>query len=161
MAQKAKKELAKANTSTLNNLHVATLTVHALFWLWRLLFAARSVWAYAILSLPSLLCEYVLESTGRPKYDAATRALKSSGDDMAAAGLTEYMFDVVWVTWASIVLVVLFGNWAWWLMAVVPVYAIYIGSGLLGMGRQKMAQMQDPQGPQGPQQGNRKMRRAA
>jgi hypothetical protein len=158
MAQKAKKDRARSNTTALNNLHMGSVVVHALFILFHLVVSSRSLLTYALLSAPSFICEYILESTGRPKYDAATKALKSSGEDMAASGLTEYMFDVVWVTWASIIAVLLFGNWGWLLWAVLPGYGLYLGSGLLGFGRQQLAQMQaaDEAAPQG----NRRSRRA-
>jgi len=40
-------------------------------------------------------------------------ALKSSGEDLAAEGLTEYLFDIVWVTWGCLVAVLVLGNWGW------------------------------------------------
>jgi hypothetical protein len=159
MAQKAKKDRARANTAALNTLHLGALIVNTLFLVSNFLFRSRSLLAYAIISAPSFLCEFVLERSGRPTYDPDTKALRSAGEDLASPGLTEYMFDVVWVTWAAAVAVVLFGNWAWLLWAVVPAYGFYIGSGLLGMGKQKMAQMQETN-EQAPQ-GNRRSRRAA
>lgn len=164
MAQKAKKDRAKSNAAALNNLHIGTASVHLLFLAFTFLIRSRSLVAYGLLSAPSLICEYVLESSGRPKYDAQTNALIKSGEDLNAQGLTEYMFDVIWVTWASLVAVVLFGNWGWLLWALVPAYGLYMASGLLGMGRQKLAQMQgtgaDQAQAQAPQ-GNRRSRRAA
>ncbi|KAH8588916.1 hypothetical protein B0O99DRAFT_524142 [Bisporella sp. PMI_857] len=162
MAQKAKKDRAKANATTLNNLHTGTLAINVLFLLSSFIFRRRSLLAYAILSAPSLICSYILETTGRPKYDTATGALKSSGEDLAAAGLTEYMFDVIWVTWASQVIVMLFGNWGWLLWSVVPVFGAYKGYGLLGMAKGLMGGGQQGQIPE--QQvpaGNRKQRRMA
>lgn len=162
MAQKAKKDRAKSNTAALSNLHIGSATVHTLFLAFHFLFRSRSLLAYGLLSAPSLICQYVLEVSGRPKYDPSTKALKSSGEDLAAPGLTEYMFDVIWVTWASLVSVMLFGNWGWLLWAVLPAYGLYLGSGLLGMGKQKLAQMQgagDDSAAAAPQ-GNRKARRA-
>ncbi|KAF4619000.1 hypothetical protein G7Y89_g14846 [Cudoniella acicularis] len=163
MAQKAKKDRAKSNTSTLNNLHIGTLAVNGVFLLFNLLFRRRSLLAYILLSIPCFIAEYILESTGRPKYDANTKALKSSGEDLAAPGLTEYMFDVIWITWASLVSVMLFGNWGWILWAIVPVYGAYKGYGLLGMARGMMGGNQGARMPEeqmaGP--GNRRQRRAA
>ncbi|GAO14088.1 uncharacterized protein UV8b_06489 [Ustilaginoidea virens] len=161
MAQKAKKDRAKSNTTALNNLHIGSLLVHGLFLVSHLVFRSRSLVAYGLFAAPSFICEYVLEASGRPKYDAATGALKSAGEDLAAAGLTEYLFDVVWVTWASAIAVVLLGNWGWLLWAVVPAYGAYLGSGLWGMGRRNLAQMQDRDSPGAPPRGNRKARRAA
>jgi hypothetical protein len=162
MAQKAKKDRAKANAAALQNLHIGSLTVHTIFMLSHfLLHRHRSLPLWGLFSAPSLICEYVLESSGRPKYDASTGALKNAGEDLGAQGLTEYMFDVIWVTWGAVVLVALFGNWAWWLWMVVPAYGVYMGSGLLGMGRQKMAQMQGAGAEEPAPQGNRRSRRAA
>lgn len=162
MAQKAKKDRAKSNSSALNTLHIGSLTVNVLFLLSHFLFRPRSLVTYGLFATPSFICQYVLEISGRPKYDAATGALKTAGEDLSNAGLTEYMFDVIWVTWACTVVVMLFGNWGWFLWAIVPAYGVYLGKGLLGMGRQKMAEMQGGDGSAGAApQGNRRARRAA
>jgi len=162
MAQKAKKDRAKANAATLNNLHIGTLAINLLFLISSLLFRRRSLLTYAILSIPSLICSYILETTGRPKFDPSTNALKSSGEDLAAPGLTEYMFDVVWITWASLLAVMLFGNWGWLLWAVVPIYGGYKGYGLIGMAKGMMGGGQQGQMPeQQASTGNRKQRRMA
>ncbi|RYP67641.1 hypothetical protein DL769_005712 [Monosporascus sp. CRB-8-3] len=165
MAQKARKDRAKSNAAALNNLHIGTLIVNTLFVLFNLLFKKRSTLLYVLLSIPSFLCEFVLETMGRPKYDPQTKALKKSGEDLSAPGLTEYMFDVIWVTWASVVLVILFGNWGWLLWGVVPAYGAYKGFGLLGAARGMAGmagmQQQQQQGNAAPVAGNRKQRRAA
>ena len=170
MAQKAKKDRAKANAAALSNLHIGSAVAHVVFLTFNLALASsrRSLLAYAILSAPSLACEYALESSGRPRRDPATGALRSSGEDLAAPGLTEYMFDVVWVTWASLACVVAFGDWGWLLWGVVPAYGLYMGSGLLGMGKQMLmgggggggGGMMGEQAAEAPQ-GNRRSRRAA
>lgn len=163
MAQKAKKDRAKSNAAALNNLHIGAAVVNVLFLAWNFLFKSRSLLAYVLLSLPSFVCQYFLENAGRPKFDPATGALRSSGEDLAASGLTEYMWDVVWVTWACQVLVMLFGNWFWLLWVVVPAYGAFKGYGLFGQARQ-MAGLQGMQGMQGQESapaGNRKQRRAA
>lgn len=164
MAQKAKKDRAKSNAQALNNLHIGAAVANGLFLAWALLFRSRSLVVYALLSLPSFICQFALEKAGRPKFDAATGALKSAGEDLSAQGLTEYMWDVVWITWGCQVLVMLFGNWLWLLWAVVPAYGGYKGYGLLGMAKQ-LSGMQKMQGMEGqeavPAAGNRKQRRAA
>lgn len=164
MAQKAKKDRAKANTASLNNLHIGTLTINGLFILFNILFRRRSFLTYLILSIPCLIAEFILETTGRPKYDVSTKALKTSGEDLAAPGLTEYMFDVIWVTWASLISVMVFGNWGWLLWATIPVFGAYKGYGLFGMARGLMGGGQGGQVPaeqQAAPPGNRKQRRAA
>jgi hypothetical protein len=162
MAQKAKKDRAKANAIALNNLHMGTLGLNVLFILFNLLIKRRSLIAYALFSIPCLTVEYMLETTGRPKFDAHTRALKSAGEDLAAPGLTEYMFDIVWITWASMVVVILFGNWGWICYSVVPIYGAYKGYGLLGMAKGMMGSGQQGQVAEEPVgSGNRRQRRAA
>lgn len=162
MAQKAKKDRAKANATTLNNLHIGTLAANGLFILFCLLFRRRSLLTYLLFSMPAFIAEFVLEKTGRPKYDATTKALKTSGEDLAAQGLTEYLFDVVWVTWFSLISVMIFGNWGWIVWAVVPAYGAYKGYGLLGMARGMMGGAQTGQMPEEQQvAGNRRQRRAA
>ncbi|KAK2003396.1 DUF788-domain-containing protein, partial [Colletotrichum falcatum] len=160
MAQKAKKDRAKSNAAALNNLHIGSAVVNIGFLLFYFFTKSRSIFWFFLLSAPALVCELILERTGRPKYDTAG-GLKTSGEDLAASGLTEYMFDVIWVTWASVILVILFGNWAWVLWLCVPAYGAYAGVGLLGAGK-RMAQMggaannQEPTPPV-----NRRQRRAA
>ncbi|KXX73289.1 Meiotically up-regulated gene 69 protein [Madurella mycetomatis] len=158
MAQKARKDRAKSNSAALNNLHIGSLIVNSLFLLSHSVFRTRSLLLWFILSLPSFVCQFALERTGRPRYDPTTKALKSSGEDLGAAGLTEYMFDVIWVTWGAAILVALFGNWAWLLWAVVPAYGVYKGFGMMGAAKQ-MAQMGADANPA--PAGNRKQRRAA
>ncbi|KAK4199075.1 hypothetical protein QBC40DRAFT_87426 [Triangularia verruculosa] len=160
MAQKARKDRAKSNVATLNNLHLGSLIVNGLFLLLNFIFRSRSLLTWFILSLPSFVCQFILEKSGRPIYDPSTNALRSSGEDLAAPGLTEYMFDVVWVTWAAAILVALFGNWAWFLWAVVPAYGIFKGYGMLGAARQ-MAQLGGGNAEGAAPVGNRKQRRAA
>ncbi|KAI0439282.1 hypothetical protein F4803DRAFT_50439 [Xylaria telfairii] len=160
MAQKARKDRAKANAATLKNLHIGTLIVNTLFILFNLLFKRRSLLLYILYSIPSIICELVLESTGRPKYEPSTNVLKTAGEDLSAPGLTEYMFDVIWVTWASMVLVVLIGNWGWALWCVIPAYGAVKAFDLLGAARgMQQAQQQQAAGAQ--PAGNRKQRRAA
>jgi hypothetical protein len=163
MAQKARKDRAKANITALNNLHIGTLTLNILFLLYNFLWRRRSFLVYVILSIPSLICEFILERSGRPSYDN-NGSLKAAGEDLAAEGLTEYMFDVIWVTWGCLVVVMLFGNWGWLLWAVLPAYGAVKGYSLLGMARGMMggAQGQGLQGAEEPAiPGNRKQRRMA
>ena len=164
MAQKAKKDRAKANISTLNTLHIGTLTFNLLFLLFTLLLRRRSYLLYAFLSLPSFIAQFILERTGRPKFDLSTKALKSAGEDLAAPGLTEYMFDVIWVTWLCLVLVMLVGNWGWLVWSAIPAYGVWKGYGLLGMAKGMMGASQGggmPSEEQVAAGGNRRQRRAA
>ncbi|KAG0641836.1 hypothetical protein HOY80DRAFT_700388 [Tuber brumale] len=138
MANKAAKQLARANTATLNRTHIITLALHTLFILYRLLYRTGSWSKYATLSLPSLVVEVYLERLGRPKYsspsggggDGGSSVLVSAGEDMEAKGVTEYMWDIVYVTWGVLGLVGVVGEWGWWVLAIVPIYAVYLAVGM-------------------------------
>lgn len=160
MAQKARKDRAKSNAAALNNLHIGSLAVNGLFLLFHYFFKTRSLFWWFLVSIPSFACQFTLERTGRPVYDPSTGALKSSGEDLGAEGLTEYMFDVIWVTWATTVLVIFFGNWFWLMWAIVPAYGAYKGFGLMGAARQ-LAQLNGMSAEGAAPAGNRKQRRAA
>jgi hypothetical protein len=163
MAQKARKDRAKSNTTALNNLHIASLAVNGLFLLFHYFFKTRSLFWWFLVSIPGFACQFTLERTGRPSYDPSTGALKSSGEDLAAQGLTEYMFDVIWVTWGTVLLVIFFGNWFWLLWAIVPAYGAYKGYGLMGAARQlgQLNGMGAGSAEAAAPAGNRKQRRAA
>ncbi|CUS12018.1 unnamed protein product [Tuber aestivum] len=158
MANKAAKQLARANTATLNRTHLTTLVLHTLFILYRLLYRSGSWRKYVILSLPSLVIEVYLERLGRPKYasggNGGPPVLVSAGEDMEGKGVTEYMWDIVYVTWGVLGLVGVAGEWGWWVWAIVPMYAVYLAVGMYrgmsGMmpGMSPPAATATPEGPQ-------------
>lgn len=91
---------------------------------------------YTLLSLPGLAIEFYLDRAAKPTYDPDGK-IRSGGEDLDAQGLTEFMWDVLYWTWINVILVIIFGNRAWWLYVIVPAYAIYAAvttaSGLKGM----------------------------
>lgn len=64
--------------------------------------------------------QFQLELVGTPKYDAKG-GLVSSGSDLGQAGLTEYMFDVLYLTWGIQLLVACTTTYAWWLYLIVSI----------------------------------------
>ncbi|KAF8251349.1 hypothetical protein K440DRAFT_653172 [Wilcoxina mikolae CBS 423.85] len=129
MANKSSKSLARTNLATLQRTHLTTLSLHAIFILYRLFFRRGSITKYILLSLPSLLIEFYLDKLGRPRYHASGE-LRSPGEDLAAAGVTEYLWDIVYVTWIVLGLVGVLGEWAWWAGLIVPAYAAFLAWGL-------------------------------
>jgi hypothetical protein len=153
-----------SNSTALNNLHIGSLIVNLLFLALHILFRSRSLFRWFLISIPSFVCQGFLEWSGRPSYDPQTHALRKSGEDLGAQGLTEYMFDVIWVTWGVTVLAALFGNWAWYLWANVPAFGIYKVFGMASAAKKMASGMSgtvmDGAGAGAPA-GNRKQRRAA
>lgn len=48
----------------------------------------------------------------------------ASGTDLTAAGFTDFVFDILYISWFSLGLSILFDA-AWWAMLVIPVFAAY------------------------------------
>ena len=84
--------------------------------------------------------EFWLEKIGRPQY-AENGELRKSGEDLDAKGLTEFMWDVLYWTWACIAAAALVGNRAWWMYAVVPVYSTWMASTMILNMKKGMAGM--------------------
>ncbi|KZF21689.1 hypothetical protein L228DRAFT_261832 [Xylona heveae TC161] len=135
MAQKAAKQLAARNAQLLKRTHLIALSLHGFFLLLRLvLFRSQSTRStltpYLLLSAPALLVEFWFERIGRPKYvtrpGSSTAELKNSGEDLEAKGLTEYLWDVLYWTWGCIAVAAVFGNRAWWLWIVIPLYSVWL-----------------------------------
>ncbi|EGD93572.1 hypothetical protein TMEN_4039 [Trichophyton mentagrophytes] len=127
MAQKAAKTLAARNTSLLLRTHITTASLHAVLLLLHFVFGRpASLWKYLLLTSPTLVIEFYFERLGRPRYDAASGALRSPGEDLDAPGLTEYCWDVLYWTWGCMGAACIFGDYGWWMWVVVPLYSIWL-----------------------------------
>ncbi|KAF2721113.1 hypothetical protein K431DRAFT_320591 [Polychaeton citri CBS 116435] len=126
MAQKALKTLAQKNAQTLQRTHLISLGINLLFLLLSLIFRFnRSFYKYLAFNAPALVIEFWFERIARPTY-TSDGELRKAGEDLEAKGLTEWMWDVLYWSWACLVLVSLGGDWAWWLWGLVPVYSAYL-----------------------------------
>ena len=142
MLQKAAKSLAVRNASTLQRTHLISLFLNTVFILLRyFLGRPKALLPYLLLSTPAFAIEFYLERVGRPTYNA-DGSLRKSGDDLEAKGITEYMWDVLYWTWACIGAACLFGDRGWWLYLAVPIYSAYLAVTTFGGMRQSLAGMQ-------------------
>jgi len=117
----------------LQRVHLISIVINLTFLGLRFVFLARSLTRYIVLSLPALILEFYLDRLGRPTYSAdGSNTLLRSGEDLDAKGLTEFMWDIVYWTWINVVLVILFGDRAWWAYLVVPGYIIYLAATTIG-----------------------------
>ncbi|KOS13334.1 hypothetical protein Malapachy_0256 [Malassezia pachydermatis] len=48
------------------------------------------------------------------------------GEDLSQAGLTAYMFDVIYITWFVHITTALLSRYFWWTFALIPMYALYL-----------------------------------
>lgn len=117
MARKAAKTTANRNSEILKRTQLIALAVHGLYLILRILLFRRSltrgaIITYVVLSLPSVVIQIVFERNSKPKYNE--NELRSSGEDLEAKGLTEWMWDVLYWTWICIGMAAVFGDWAWY-----------------------------------------------
>lgn len=124
MANAAAKKLATANTASLKQLHLLSLSVNGIFWLIYMIWRRNiSLKYYIFMSLPAFFLQYQLERIGRPRYDA--NGLVAPGEDLNQKGLTEWFHDIIYVTLLCDILVLVFGsNWPWVLYMAIPGYAV-------------------------------------
>lgn len=132
MARKAAKSLASRNTFILTRNHLITAALHLFFLILQILLVRPRSWLmYVTFCFPASVIEVYLDMIGRPEY-SHDGFLRRPGEDLDAKGLTEYMWDVVYWTWINIPLVLIFGNKAWWLYSVVPLYTVYLAATTVG-----------------------------
>ena len=100
---------------------------------------------YFFLSSPALAIEFWLEKIGRPII-ASSGEVKRSGEDLEAKGLTEYLWDVLYWSWACTFVAAVFGNKAWWAWSVIPLYSVWLAWTTFGGMRHGLAGMAGQQG---------------
>ncbi|MCJ1464191.1 hypothetical protein MMC07_002804 [Pseudocyphellaria aurata] len=145
MAQKAAKQLAARNAAILYRMHLISLGINVSFVLLRytLLQASSSratYLLYFVLASPAFAIQFWLEKIGRPAT-AQNGDLQKPGADLEAQGLMEYLWDVLYWSWGCIVAATVFGNKAWWLWAVIPLYSLWLAYTTFGGIKQSMGGM--------------------
>jgi hypothetical protein len=126
-------------------MHLISLGNNLLFLFLRLIiyrakYTRNTLLLYVVFSAPALGIEFWLEKIGRPTY-AEDGELRRSGEDMDAKGLTEFMWDVLYWTWACVAAAAFLGNTAWIMYAVVPIYSMWMASSMFLNMKQGMAGM--------------------
>jgi hypothetical protein len=134
--QSAKKQVA-SNNKILKEIHLVSGISFVVFAVCNFLLHRPSNWKpFVIFSIPAALCLYTLEKTGRPLVDSTGKIIRT-GQDLAQEGLTEYLFDIIYLTVLFNLLSLLFNTTKiWWLYLVIPGFAAYKLYGLVNAGRQ-------------------------
>ncbi|CAE6407707.1 unnamed protein product [Rhizoctonia solani] len=128
MANASAKKVAAQNEVAIRNLQMGMLIANALYWILRLLFrrpllAGGPTSLYILTFIPTVVLYRHLTSIGLPRKEPKTGALISPGEDLNQPGITEWCWDIIYVTWGCAVGSSLLGNWVWWLYLVIPGYA--------------------------------------
>ncbi|KIM67873.1 hypothetical protein SCLCIDRAFT_1210003 [Scleroderma citrinum Foug A] len=132
MAKGAAKRIASQNEQSIRILRLGMVAPTILSLLLRLLFRRSSLppskgtlLIYVLTYLPALFLSRYLEKIGTARRDPTTGALISSGEDLSQPGVTEWCFDILYVTWACQIGSGVFGEWFWYFYLVIPLYAIF------------------------------------
>ncbi|SCU77292.1 LAFA_0A00870g1_1 [Lachancea sp. 'fantastica'] len=152
MAGKASKKQAQANLQALKQLYTVLGGVAVLV-LPRLLFSSGKRWMWiSVLHAPAAACVYILEKNGRPRYDAAGHIARE-GMDLSQKGLTEWMFDIIYLSLLADSGLILFNSLKlWYIMLLVPIYFGYKIKGFAGpmLGGMNNAKAQRPSSASAP-----------
>lgn len=99
---------------------------------------------YFFLSAPALLIQFWFEKIGRPVFGSQPGDLRKSGEDLDAAGLTDFLWDVLYWTYGCLFVAAIVGDRGWWLYAIIPVYSAYSAYTTFTGARQSMAGIGGP-----------------
>ncbi|KAG6880083.1 hypothetical protein C0992_006895 [Termitomyces sp. T32_za158] len=132
MANAAAKRIANRNEAAVKTLKLGMLLPTLISILCRVLFrrdslppSKGSLAIYIATFFPAFFLSNYLIKIGTTRRDPTTGTLISYGEDLNQAGVTEWCFDILYVTWACQIGSGAFGEWFWWLYMVIPVYAVF------------------------------------
>ncbi|KAF8803848.1 DUF788-domain-containing protein [Phlegmacium glaucopus] len=132
MANASAKRIANQNESTVKILKLGMVLPTIISLIFRFLFRSSSLppsngslALYVATFLPALFLYKYLVKIGTARRDPTTGTLISYGEDLSQQGVTEWCFDILYVTWACQIGSGAFGEWFWWLYMIIPLYAIF------------------------------------
>ncbi|GLB33564.1 putative protein of unknown function (DUF788) [Lyophyllum shimeji] len=132
MANAAAKRIANQNEAAVRTLRLGMLVPTVISLILRFLFRRESLppskgslAIYIVTFFPAFFLSNYLIKIGTTRRDPTTGMLISYGEDLYQPGVTEWCFDILYVTWACQIGSGLFGDWFWWLYMVIPLYAVF------------------------------------
>ncbi|KAJ7507516.1 hypothetical protein B0H11DRAFT_1967463 [Mycena galericulata] len=132
MANASAKRIANQNESTVKTLKLGMIVPTIISLVLRLLLrrgslppSKGSLFLYTVTFFPAFFLSNYLIKIGTTRRDPTTGTLISYGEDLHQPGVTEWCFDILYVTWACQIGSGAFGEWFWWLYMTIPIYAVY------------------------------------
>ncbi|PPQ77720.1 hypothetical protein CVT25_011155 [Psilocybe cyanescens] len=132
MANASGKRIANQNETTVKTLRLGMVLPTILSLVLRFLFrksslppSKGSLAIYIVTFFPAFFLSNYLIKQGSPRRDPTTGTLISSGEDLSQPGVTEWCFDILYITWACQMGSGAFGEWFWWLYMIIPLYAVF------------------------------------
>ncbi|KXN87899.1 hypothetical protein AN958_07908 [Leucoagaricus sp. SymC.cos] len=132
MANASAKRIAHQNEAAVKTLKLGMIVPTLISLVLRFLFrrsslppTKTSLALYVVTFFPSLFLSNYLIKIGTPRRDPTTGTLISYGEDLNQTGVTEWCFDILYITWACQIGSGAFGEWFWFLYMVIPLYAVF------------------------------------
>lgn len=129
MAGDSAKKILQRNAKHVSFLHKFVSTSFLFHFIVRVVLhrSQNPIWKFHTVfwSLACLFCYRSLLKHAKPTYDLHTRELLDAGADLSQPGLTQYYYDCVYVTCASLWLTALVSDRFWYLTYFVPLYGAY------------------------------------
>jgi len=135
MAGGSAKKIAAQNESAIKNMRTALLVTCLASLTLRFILFQRSYSTFQLLLIalpfiPSITLYNYLTKLGRPIRDASGN-LVSPGADLNQGGITEWAFDILYITWFCQLGSALLGEWINLFYLVIPSFGLYKVWGLL------------------------------
>ncbi|VDC02584.1 unnamed protein product [Peniophora sp. CBMAI 1063] len=138
MANTSAKKIASQNEAALKNLLYGQILANLVPFLVRLLYRAlgrgTSIKIWILSAIATGISQFIygrLAALGKPRRDANGMVV-SAGADLNQPGVTEWMFDVLYISWAAQVGSSIMGEWVWLLYLAIPVFVVYKAWGFIG-----------------------------
>jgi hypothetical protein len=119
-ANASAKRVAAQNEAALRNLKIWMLVAPFIAMCIRFFFRSSvlppsktSILIHVLTFVPVFVLYTHLNSIGSPRRDSQTGALIGSGEDLNMHGVTEWCWDIIYVTWACQIGSAVFGEWFW------------------------------------------------
>ncbi|TFK43184.1 hypothetical protein BDQ12DRAFT_731238 [Crucibulum laeve] len=132
MANASAKRIANQNETTVKTLKLGMIVPTIISLVLRFLLrrsslppSKGSLAIYVVTFFPAFFLSNYLVKIGTTRRDPTTGTLISYGEDLNQSGVTEWCFDILYVTWICQVGSGAFGEWVWWLYMVIPIYAVF------------------------------------
>ncbi|CAG8748357.1 17423_t:CDS:2 [Dentiscutata erythropus] len=128
MAKQSDKKIAQENLKCLSNLKWGFIIVNAIYVCFRILYCFET-FGFGIATLYfvtlgiSMFLGAKLKSLGSPRFGPGGN-VEWPGTDLNSKGMMEYMFDIIYVTWA-VHIGSMFYEGVWWFYLLIPLYALY------------------------------------
>ncbi|KAI9507698.1 hypothetical protein F5148DRAFT_1276088 [Russula earlei] len=131
MANTSSKRIASQNEVAIKNMcyghllgNIVPLLIRVLFRREAFLLSKKAIALYCVSLALSHFLYRQLKRMGTPRRDS-TGNLVSSGDDLNQPGMTDWTFDVLYISWLAQVGSAILGEWFWWIYIVIPTFVFY------------------------------------